>query len=249
MSNQFEFKIDAWTPATLPMERLGQYLLELAKLYGEQDSVHFEKLKKGSAVLVASVDGTALPKVERRLTEIDTGEAPKEVVSAFRAIDDMLANDNATGVLRLPRRPNNRARVLVFPGRTRPKPVEYGPIREEGCLEGEIVRIGGKDKSVHVTLQDGETTYTSIETNRETARELGPLIFGPIVRLWGTGTWRRNRESVWTLDRFVVSRFEEIAPGSLSASLAELRSVEGNKWHEVRDPVGTLIRERSDEQG
>jgi hypothetical protein len=209
--------------------------------------VHFEKVRKGSAVLVSRVDDTALPKVERRLAEAQSAEAPTEVVSAFRAIDGMLADDNASAVLRQPGRRTNYGKVLIFPGRNRPKPIEYGPLREEGCLEGEIVRIGGKDKSVHITLQDGDVTYASIETNREMARRLGPLIFGPIVRLWGTGTWRRNRDAAWTLDRFVVSRFEEVPNRDFAASVKEARAIPGNQWHELNDPVGTLLTNRSDE--
>lgn len=53
MTREIEFKVDSWTPATLPQGRLGEYLIEVAKLYGESASVHFEKLRKGTAILVS----------------------------------------------------------------------------------------------------------------------------------------------------------------------------------------------------
>ena len=52
---EYEFHIDAFTPATIPMARLALYLTELAALFGHTESVHFEKVKKGSVRLVARV--------------------------------------------------------------------------------------------------------------------------------------------------------------------------------------------------
>jgi len=239
MSTELEFKIDAWTPATIPQARLGQYLIELAKLYGESESVRFLKLRKGSAVLVSLVADHARPKVERRLYEIRTGSAVKDAVEAFQRIDDMLALDNATAVVR----GLENGRVVQFPGRERPKPIDYGAIREDGFIEGEIVRIGGRDQSVHITLQDGDTTYTTIETNRDMARRLGPLIFGPTVRLWGNATWRRGPTDGWQLERFVVASFEEVS-ASLYDVIDSLQAIGGSKWGDETDPTKSLLNLR-----
>jgi len=43
---EYEFHIDAFTPATIPMARLAQYLAELSVLLDQPERVHFEKLKK-----------------------------------------------------------------------------------------------------------------------------------------------------------------------------------------------------------
>jgi hypothetical protein len=243
MAQEIEFKIDVWTPETIPQERLGAYLVELAKLYGEPSSVHFKRLRKGSAVLVSTVQETAIPKVDRRLALISVGEAPRDAVEAYQRIDDMLADDNAVGILR----PGKGCKVITFPGRSRPKPVEYGPIREEGFVEGEIVRIGGRDKSVHVTLQDGDTVYSNIETDRDTARQLARLIYGPVVRLWGTGAWRRSIAGEWTIERFSVARFEVVGDTDFAAALPDLRAIAGSEWHLEDDPVATLLASRYDE--
>jgi hypothetical protein len=245
MSREIIFRIDVWTPETLPMERLGQYLIEIARLYGEQHNVHFQKLKKGSAVLVSIIDEPAVPKVERRLALARSPQAPADVAEAFRRVDQMLADDNATGAVRF-----SRGGVIVaFPGRDRPKPVDYGPIREEGFVEGEIVRIGGRDRTVHVHLQDGDTVYTTIVTDRDTARELGPLIFGPIVRLHGTGTWRRGPDAAWTLELFRIARVEVLEEKSMPETIAQLRAIQGSTWNEEEDPIAALLRSRRGESG
>ena len=69
------FKIDVFTPDTLPMERLAEYMLQFAMLLGETERVHFVDVSRGSAVLRARVEDVAVPKVERRLTDASRGLA------------------------------------------------------------------------------------------------------------------------------------------------------------------------------
>lgn len=39
----YVFQIDAYAPETIPMVRLATYLLELARLFGEPERVHFDQ--------------------------------------------------------------------------------------------------------------------------------------------------------------------------------------------------------------
>jgi hypothetical protein len=240
MAGDIEFEIDVWTPDTIPQGRLGEYLIEVAKLYGQPESVHFKKLRKGSTILVSTVAETALPKVRERLRDIRLGKASKEAVDTFRKIDDMLAEDNAVGTIR----GIQRGVVIAFPGRTRAKPIEYAAIREEGTLEGEIIRIGGRDKTVHLTLQSGDAIFGSIETDRDMARRLGPLIFGPTVRLYGMGSWRREADGAWSLDRFVVAGFDQIEERPLASAVDDIRSIKASMWGAEASPVAALLLSR-----
>ena len=243
MASEFEFKITGWTPATIPQVRLGEYLVEVAKLYGEAANVHFGSIRKGSVVLKSTVEGPAIPKVQRRLMEVSRGVAPKEATEAFRTLDDMLADDNSKGLLR--GNGGDSAIVIRFPGREREQPVEFAGIREEGFLEGELIRIGGRDETIHLALQSGDTVYSAIVTDRDTARRLGPLIFGPTIRLNGTGTWARSREGVWTVTRFVVASFTEIPNEPLADALDDIRRIGGSRWHLEDDPMKALAELRA----
>ena len=240
MSEDLEFKIDAWSPSTIPQERLGEYLIELAKLYGEAGSVRFKGIRKGSVKIISHVDQPARPKVERRLFEVGRNAAPKEVVDAFNRIDRMLAEDNSTGIVR----GLEGGKILQFPGKSRPRTIEIGPIKEAGCLEGEIIRIGGRDRSIHVALQDGDIVWSVIETDREMARQLGPMIFGPILRLWGTGTWYRRGSGKWRLERFQASGWERLSDSPLEESIEAIRHIGGSAWGAESDPVATLLSDR-----
>ncbi|TXM88865.1 hypothetical protein FV232_25455 [Methylobacterium sp. WL30] len=96
---EYRLRIDAFRPETLPMARLAEYMAELARLLGEQDKVHFEKVEPGSAVLVTVVEASAAPKVDLRVRQVREGRGPVEALKAFRGLDDLLAKDNAIGTL------------------------------------------------------------------------------------------------------------------------------------------------------
>lgn len=67
MSQEFTFRIDgSFLPENIPMTRLGEYLRAFGDLLGEETYVHFEAVRRGSTVLVATVDHVAVPKVTAR---------------------------------------------------------------------------------------------------------------------------------------------------------------------------------------
>jgi hypothetical protein len=55
-AKEVHFRINAYTPGTIPMDRLALYMREFARLLGEPASVHFDKLIEGSACIVAWID-------------------------------------------------------------------------------------------------------------------------------------------------------------------------------------------------
>jgi hypothetical protein len=75
---EYRFAIaDSFTPQTLPMERLAEYVAALAKLLGERENVHFRSIEAGSAVLVATIDTPAQRKVRDRVIAVRDGHAPR----------------------------------------------------------------------------------------------------------------------------------------------------------------------------
>ena len=114
----YKLKIDgSYERDTIPMQRLSEYMSDLAALLGEPTSVHFADLEAGSAVLSAAVDTAAIPKVMERVTAIGRGEAPDDLRRAFSKIDKKLYEDNAIGSLSAYLDKEAGAVVLDFPGR------------------------------------------------------------------------------------------------------------------------------------
>ncbi|MBD7942144.1 hypothetical protein [Brevundimonas guildfordensis] len=241
MTDEYQFKIDGpYKPTTIPMGRLAAYMAALAALLGEELSVHFDEVKEGSAILVAKVDEAAQPKVRGRMRNVRLGDAPQDARKAFRTLDDLLAADNATGRLT-----GGGDNVIEFPGVTRPKPIKYGPVKQEGAVEGRIVRIGGTDDSIHIHLKDGAITLSAIETKPDLAKQLGRYLFDSIVRLHGVGTWLRNEGGAWELKKFKADRFEVLDDTPLREVVNALRATPGNTWGDEEDPLVTLLSART----
>lgn len=235
---EYRYIIDVFTLETLPMARLAEYMGELAQLLGEREHVHFERLEAGSAVLVTRVDVTAVPKVETRVHGLRDGTAPPEVFTAFRKLDSMLESDNAVAQLF----DGSGAEVIEFPGRTRPKPIIFGPFNQHGTLDGVLTRIGGSGKTVYAQLTDAERSYTCA-LSRDFAKQMAPYLFGPTLRVHGRGRWLRDGEGVWHLERFKVFGFDVLDDRSLAELVSELRAMPSG-WDEFGDPWGELARLR-----
>ena len=229
--NEYTFRIDVFTPDTLPMARMAEYLTALADLVGHRDTTHFVRIEAGSARLVSRVEAQDAPKVERRLATVLAPNAVPAAARAYKVLDGMLAEDNAVGEVIGP----EGATIIPFPGRTRPKALTFPAFRQDGSIDGQIVNIGGRDKTAHVILQDGAITYTSIDLNRDLARDLAKHLYGPKVRLFGSGRWERHPDGAWKLLSFTVDRHEVLDDAPLTDVLADIRATPANGL--VADPA------------
>ena len=240
-TKQYRFKIDPFTPETIPMARLIEYMREIVALFGEADNVHFVKLEKGSCVAVENVAIEAVPKVEERISKAKRSDGPTEPIQAIKNINRMLRDDNGSGVLARGR----KAIILKFPGREE-KPIEFGQISAEGSLDGFVNRIGGDSDPcpIHLKSADGLQVYLC-DADREIAKQLGRYIFDNEIRVRGVGRWSRTDEGDWTLERFRIRGYEVLKDLPLTAAVAELRGVPNSDWSKVADPWAELNRIRN----
>ncbi|MBX7502414.1 hypothetical protein K3181_13280 [Qipengyuania sp. YG27] len=242
MNTEFTFRIaGSYKPSDIPMERLGEYLVALGELFGEKDSVHFARLTESSTVVHARIEPPAVPKVERRVRMVAAGEGTRSARKAYDRLDDMLRSDNATGSL--VGGDGNVIRV-DFQGRNRPAEMTYGPIKQMGALDGEVIRVEGRDSTVHVGIVDGTESY-SLEAPEAMGRELAALFRIGLVRFHGEGTWLRHGDGRWELRRFKIDRIEsKLDRAPVSEVVAALREIGPGRWAKSRDPIGELLAER-----
>ena len=223
------------------MERLAEYMLKFAKLLGEQDRVHFVALEPGSAVLVARAEPEAASLIEHRIIAFKQGSVDPLALKIWQDLDDMLVTDNAVAQLL----DSNGAEVLAFPGRTRSKPLEFGPFREDGVLEGVVIRVGGKDGSVPVWLKDG-TEIHKCTASVMLSKQLSEHYQGALLRVRGSGRWTRQVDSKWKMLNFDIKDFEVLDDTPLADIVKRLQSLPGANWGD--DPIGDLKRLRSGEE-
>jgi hypothetical protein len=235
---EYEFRIDKFTPSTIPMARLAEYLRELAALIGHYDSVHFKRIKGGSVSVVASVESEAIPKVRARLQSARDPEAPKDIRKPFERIDEMLREDNAIAKIN-----RGNSNVVKFLGRDGARNPRMGPFSERGEIDGKIVRVGGADKTAHVLIEQADGEILSAEISRELAVALAHYLYTKPVRLAGLARWERTETGQWNLVSFRAKEFELLKDDDLASAVGNLRRIEAD-WKHDPDPLALLERVR-----
>jgi hypothetical protein len=152
----------------------------------------------------------------------------------------MLAADNAIGQLL----DSSGAEIIVFPGRNKPKPLEFGPFREDAVLEGVIIRVGGKDDSVPVWLKDGVIIH-KCTASVTLSKQLSQHYRGGLLRVRGSGRWMREASGAWRMLAFDIKDFEALDDTPLAKVVRQLQSVEGADWGQ--DPAANLMKLRNGE--
>ena len=238
-AHEYRFVIDAYSPDTLPMSRLADYMADLAQLLGRAEQVHFVRLEPGSTVLVQIVEPEAAPEVRNRIHALARDEAPEDAAKAFKALNRHLADDDAIGSLQ----EGGGAEVIRFPGREQLPPLTFGAFNQPGVLDGVLIRVGGRDDTVPVHLRDGDTIHMCNAT-RDMARRLAIHLYGPTLRVQGDGRWERDADGGWSMKRFNITEFDELDDAPLGEVVGRLRGVEGSGWKDIDDPSAELRRLR-----
>ena len=243
--HRYRFVIDeSFSPETLPMARLAEYMADIAALFGEKSYVHFVQVEGGSTALLQDVEHEAYPKVRTRVHEVKRGEGPADARRAYEALNRRLADDNASGVL-AEDLDDTPTRVLDFPGRRRFVDAEYGPLTEVGTLQGTVIVVGGESDPVPVHLQDGDDIHVC-RAKREIAREMAHCLFGRPVRVEGNGRWFRDAMGEWGMKAFTISSFNVLDDSTLSEVIATLRQAPG-QWKGQPGTIAALAALRHGE--
>lgn len=99
---EYSFRILGPSPDTLPMSRLAVYLAELARLMGNQDGVHLERIDSGSVAIVMSAGQADIPFISPRIRGAAMGDAAGDGSGPWRKINEYLAEDGWSAEMRLP---------------------------------------------------------------------------------------------------------------------------------------------------
>lgn len=239
----YTFGIDAYTPETIPMMRLATYLLELAKLFGEPERVHFDRVGIGSTKMLSRVEREAIPKVRNNIDNALSGDDKSPQVKAYKALNDLLSQDNADAGLYC-----NNTSVLRFPGRHQLRPPKLGPFTQEVIKDGVLVRIGGKDKTAHATLEDRDGNTWSFETTRILARELAPYLFDHPIRLIGHARCFRDETGEWQYQTLKATRYQMLDVRPLADVVAKIRGFPQEDWKPITDSMSIVSALRDGEE-
>jgi hypothetical protein len=236
---EYRFEIDAYSPETMPLSRLAEYLQDLSILFGESQSVHLIKIEKGSTVPVLRVEREAEPKVRERIRLVRQKDGPADAMRAAKQLNERLRKDNAKAEVVDPIGSN----ILAFPGRDLNRLVEYGPFTQPGTLDGTPIMIGGEEELVPVHLEGRQKQIYICRARRSVAKDLAPYLFSSMVRVEGNGRWIRHRDGEWEMKRFSIKDFSPLKATTLRETVEELRAIPA-EWKKLDDPYAELARIR-----
>ena len=224
--HRYRFVVEqAYTPETLPMARLAEYMAKMAALLGERSDVHFVRIEEGSAVLLQDVEHEAQPVVRERIHAVGQGAGPPDLMQAYEALNVLLVDDGTSGYLTEDGTADAPgARLLEFPGAAQDRAPVYGPFTEVSELQGVVIRLGGELTEVPVHLRDRDVVHIC-HAKRDLARDLARHIFGQPLRVVGKGRWNRTVRGRWSMLRFLISDFTELKADPLSSVVSDLQRV------------------------
>jgi hypothetical protein len=234
----FDFRIDTFTPETLPMARLAEYVACLAKLFGSEQHVHLIKIRRGSAIPEIIVDREAELIVRTRLSLVNKPDAPDDIKACWIKTNALLREDKACAVLR----EKKGATILEFPGRKTPLSEEV-VIHELGELDGVVIRVGGMDATVPIWLQGEGGEKLGCNATRDIAKQLAIHLFERPIRVAGNAKWRRTKERAWELAGFDIKSFELLDNTPLKELVTKLGTI-STDWITIEDPHAELRRLR-----
>jgi hypothetical protein len=218
--HEFRFRINAYTPTTMPLGRLAEYLAELAKILGQDQSVHLVEVDEGSTVLVHKIDAEAVPKIRARAAAVRNENGPPEAMRSYRQVNKMLRDDDGSAAFM-----EDGAELIEFPGSKAQLP-PFVAVSERGEIDGEVQRVGGLGDPVPVLLTAEGRTFSGCWAKRDIAKPLALRLFEP-VRLFGEGRWIRSPTGNWALASFRIESFQELHGDSLSETVNKLRAIPG----------------------
>ena len=238
---QIKFRISSLTPDTLSMGRLAQYLACLAGMYGNENDVRFKGVRKGSAVLVAEAFPDVVDGIEHRLRLINTNDVDNKVQRAYDEVNKLLREDYSTAYVTRP----IYGKIIAFPGVKLLHQKEPVSVRQPVTIDGVVIRIGGKDDTIPVVVEDMEgNNIPCTIRGKQNAKALSKYYLGETLRITGTGKLTRNEDGVWRMSDVVIESYYPINDEPIDKIFSDLRAIEGNGWKSLKNPIATWKKMR-----
>jgi hypothetical protein len=229
----YTFKIEDFTPESMPFGRLVEYYLEIKRMLGVADNLHLVDVVEGSHGSAFKIDRNYETALTQRLMAINDGTAPKTASRARDAIDAMLREDGTSGSF-FDSTGNN---IIPFPGKASAASVQIR-VRGAATFVGELYHIAGTKDDAKVRISTDAHGVVFCAASKDIAKALRDFLFEN-VKVSGRGMWAKSESGKWTIDNFIITDFAPVRSESLRQSVDRLRNMD-IAWPE--DPIGDIAR-------
>lgn len=218
---RFEFTVPGYTPETMPLDRLMEYLAQLSIILGQPSDLHLIGIETSSTRPVLAMRHDVAVRARARAGEVRHGGGSTRRRDAFATICRMVSEDGgATASLTAP-----EGKILEFPKVDLGADQIIHSVRQPTTLQGELIRVGGLRENAQLLIQEMSGKVVSgCTAPRDVARAMAPLLYKSL-RVSGIGSWHRTAAGQWEVTNLHVQTFEELDADVHEATLAKLQAV------------------------
>lgn len=239
----FFLKINGITPQKMRLDDLAEYMLDFSKLLGAEHSPRFYRVTKSSTNIGAAIPREDEPDTKNRLFLVKSGHGPQEALTAKENVSSRMGRNMAKGASVI----DHSGSALIEIPVAMPLPtLPTSPVfTRAGSIQGEVIRLGGKQEVVGVQIEDVDGVVYPCKASRDIARKLGPYLYGKTIRVHGIGKWRRDQGGVWVIEDFSIQAIDEhLYDEKLDVAVKRLQAIP-SQWKSLDDPHQALEQIRS----
>lgn len=221
---RFEFIVPGYTPETMPLDRLMEYLGELSIILGQASEMHLIEIQKSSTKPVLVMPHAVAVNARNRVSEVRQGGGSGRRRQAYDRIRRLVSEDGGKSAILQAK----EGKLLEF------KKIDLGEdqvvhaLRQETSVEGELIRIGGQRDYAQLLVQERSGMIVAgCTAPRELAAKIGRYLYQPL-RLHGIASWQRTGTGRWEITRLQVQSFEALDDDELDDVVVKLRNVKAN---------------------
>lgn len=238
---EFSFVIPAYSPETMPLDRLIEYLQQISAVIGDPANLHLIRIESSSTAPTFQVPRRAALEAKERAAKFARGDGTKDQHRAYSRLRRMVRRD-APGTSRPAVLKSAKKVILEIPAAPDETQALSG-VRQTSSFDGVLISIGGVGDAASIRLQalDGQVV-AGFTATRQVAKELAKLIYEPI-RVSGPALWGRTEDGVWGLEKMQIQTYETLDDQPLGHLIAELQDLN------VAWPADALQRLAAEREG
>jgi hypothetical protein len=218
---RFEFTVPGYTPDTMPLDRLIEYLEQLTVVLGEASELHLVGIEKSSTRPVLVMRHDVATRARARASEVRQGGGSARRRNAYDRIRHMVSEDGgAPASLAAP-----EGQILEF------AMIDIGAdqivhaVRQPTTVQGELIRIGGRQENAQLLIQElSGNVIAGCTAPRAVATAMAHLLYRP-VSVSGDARWHRSNIGKWEIESLHVQSFAELDADDHEAVVAKLQAL------------------------
>lgn len=220
--HEISWILEGRSPDQIPMARLAEYMQQLATLFGQVESVHFDRIEKACTKIIARVEpGGASHKVQARVYAVRDHRAPPDAMRAERRINEMVAEDKGAARITF-----GASSILRFPGKINATEKPFSVV-DQATLTGKLYALSEEPTGgIRARIRPrGGNNYVACTADRHVGATLRNF-FLETVRVQGCGTWQRTNTGEWSCQALHIQSVFPVKDVTLRDALNRLREIE-----------------------